>query len=188
MSAEAFAPWPPRAAAPPPPDFAHIEQTTRAAAHAQGYADGYAAGQAAAREEQAAHGARIETLLRALGEPLSGLDAALEEPMLALVLALTREVVRAELALSPRLVAGLVGEALRALPPGPDSARIELHPDDARLLRATLSDAPLPCTVAENPAITRGGCRVHAGVTTVDATVEARIAALAAGLLGREAP
>lgn len=186
MSAEAFAPWPARTAASAPPDFALIEQTTRAAAHAQGYADGHAAGQAAAREEQAALAGRLEALIRALAEPLNALDAALEEPMLALVLALTREVVRAELALSPRLVAGLVEEALRALPPGADTARIELHPDDARLLRATLSESSLACTVAEDPAITRGGCRVHAGVTTVDATVEARLATLAAGLLGRE--
>jgi flagellar assembly protein FliH len=64
--------------------------------------------------------------------------------------------------------------------------RVHLNPDDAQLVRNALPQAEQDggWSISEDPLIGRGGCRLSTETSRIDATLEARLAALAATMLG----
>jgi flagellar assembly protein FliH len=64
--------------------------------------------------------------------------------------------------------------------------RVHLHPEDARLVRSRLADAggERAWSIAEDPIISRGGCRVSSENSTIDAQLEQRIGSAIATALG----
>lgn len=155
--------------------------------HQQAREEGYAQGRAEALAEVRAP---LETLLRALAEPLKDFDDAAERELLALVMVVARQIVRRELKTDPGEIVGCVREALTILPSTARQVRVHLHPEDAELVRTALHiegpEAEYGFRLVEDPTLTRGGCRVTSENSQVDATLEARLAAVAARLLGGE--
>jgi flagellar assembly protein FliH len=159
-----------------------IEQAAWEAGHARGLRDGQAEARAqAAREVQALRG-----ILDQLAEPLAVLDETVEESLLELVLAVARQVIRRELRTDPGQIVATVREALEALPVAQREIVIKLHPEDAVLVREHLGEGRPRWTIEEDPTLTRGGCHVVSESSRVDATVERRLNAIAASLLGGE--
>lgn len=159
-----------------------IEQEAWEAGHARGLKDGQAEARTqAAREVQALRG-----ILDQLAEPLAVLDETVEDSLLELVLAVARQVIRRELRTDPGQIVATVREALEALPVAQREIVIKLHPEDAVLVREHLGEGRPRWTIEEDPTLTRGGCRVASESSRVDATVERRLNAIAASLLGGE--
>ena len=79
-----------------------------------------------------------------------------------------------------------VREALGELPSSSREIRVLLNPDDAQLVREALSlpSGHASWEIVEDPVIERGGCRVTSANTTVDASLETRIRAVASRVLG----
>lgn len=152
--------------------------------------DGFTAGRKegldAGRKESAARAMQLDAILQTLATPLEELDDAVEQQLVTLIITSTRHLVRRELRTDPGEILAVVREALGVLPVAARNVRLHLHPDDAELVRATLpvSGNEQTWAIAEDPMLTRGGCRVSSDTSQIDATVESRLNAVIASIFG----
>lgn len=146
----------------------------------QGYADGL--------EECKALSVRLDSIIVALNEPFLELDQQVEHELVALAVALARQLIRRELRTDPGQIIAVVREALAILPANARKVSLHLHPDDAELVRTTLSleDGGQRWKLIDDPLLTRGGCRVTSEASAIDASVEKRLAAVIAKAFGGE--
>ncbi len=154
----------------------------------EGFDFGHREGLELARTEVDERLQRLDEIFSALDEPLKELDEQVESSLVHLVIAIVRQMVRREIKTDPSQIIGVVREVLSVLPANSRHVRVMLHPDDAVLVREVydLSSSELGWRIEEDPTFSRGGCRVVSDVSQVDATVESRLAALIAPLLGDE--
>jgi len=152
----------------------------------EGFARGYQDGLEAARAETAASLAALAALTESVRAPLAHADAALDDELARLALAVARAVLGREAATDPESVAAVLREARAALGEVRGRLRIHLNPAQApHVRRAFAGDAALAAAdVVEDPAVACGGCTLACESSFVDATLEARIARIAAQLLG----
>jgi len=152
----------------------------------EAYAEGLEAGKAAGGEQVRLQAERLQTLGDALAEPLADVDDTVAEQLVELAISALRQLFRREINTEPEHVIGVVREAIQLLPIASRNVRVFLHPDDARLVAETLSQAEGECawSVCEDPLLTRGGCRVSTDNSRIDATAEARLQAAISSLLG----
>jgi flagellar assembly protein FliH len=179
QAAEPVAPEPPPAPEPaaPEPELPRIKLPTaedveriHEEAHKEGYAAGYEEGTARGRMEAL----QLHTLVENLDKALTGLDQEIAEEVLALAVEVARQMVHNTLKESPAAVVEVVREALHHLPQG--RALIHLNPEDAALVREYLGEQLKhnEHRLVEDDTVARGGCRVEAAGSTVDATVQTR--------------
>jgi flagellar assembly protein FliH len=153
-------------------------------AYQQGHRDGFEAG----RIEVSRRAARFDELLAALSSPFDQLDEAVERQLVELAMAVARQLFRRELRQVPGHVIGVVREALRLLPVASRNIEVCLHPEDAALVRESLTPAETnrAWTLVEDPLIERGGCRVKTDQSQIDAQAEARLQAVITSIVGDE--
>src|SRR5690606_19784758 len=168
--------------------LAEIEEQARAEGYKAGFNEGRRAGLEAGREEMRNAAARLNAVADALTPQLRVLDEALLGALASLVLAVVRQFVRRELQSRPGEVVRVVREALHALPCAESSVRVHLNPDDIALVRDALAPDALerPIKLVEDVTMARGGARLESDSSVVDASVEARMGAIAARILGGE--
>lgn len=178
---------PRRPSSPQPQSAAELEALQKQAWD-EAYARGLEAGRAAGQAELERAAGRLEKLLNALARPLEDIDDQVEEELTHLALAVARQILRRELAINPAHVIAAVREALAELPSSSRDIRVVLNPDDAQLVREALSQPSghAHWDIVEDPVIEHGGCQVLTPNTTVDASLEARIRAVASRVLGGE--
>ncbi len=154
----------------------------------EAYASGLEAGRGAGRAEVEREAARLAQLVQAMASPLEDIDERVEDELTHLALAVARQILRRELSIEPAHVIAAVREALAELPSSSRDVRVLLNPDDAQLVREALSQPSGAgrWEIVEDPVIEHGGCRVLSENTTVDASLEARIRAVATRVLGGE--
>ncbi len=171
-----------------PPTAEEIEEIQRQAWN-EGYEDGRKAGLAAAEQEYAGRVEALDQVLREMARPLDELDDRVEEELVRLAMAVARQLVRREVRTDPGQIVGAIREAVALLPSANGDIRIELHPQDAALVRELLhlenGDEPA-WRLLEDPTLSRGGCRVHNATSRIDATLESRINRVIAEVLGDE--
>ena len=154
----------------------------------EAYKKGYDEGLAAGAEEIAARSRRFEELLKALSKPFDRLDEKVEKELVELAIAITKQLFRREIRVNPSHVIGVVREAIRLLPVASRNVQVHLHPDDAALVRETLSPAEHEpaWTIVEDPLIEKGGCNVTTDNSRIDATNESRLNTVIRSLTGDE--
>lgn len=142
--------------------------------HEEARKDGYAAGY----EEGTARG-RIEAmqfhgLVESLETSLTQLDQEVADEILALTTELARQMVRHTLALRPEAVVDLIREALLQLPQA--HALIHINPEDLSMAKDYLGEhlSHAGHRLIEDATITRGGVRIEAAGSQIDATVQTR--------------
>lgn len=157
-------------------------------ARREGYEQGRSEGLAQARQEIDECSGRLRALMDALVSPLEQLADDVEDELVKLAVAIAKQIVRRELKVDPGQVIGVVKEALSVLPAAGQNIRIHLHPEDAVLVSETVlvNASEGKWRVVDNPVIQRGGCRIETDSSSVDATIESRIAAIAARIMGGE--
>ena len=178
-----------------------FEPSASEKAHRKAYQEGLAEGRdegerlgrqeglTAGRTEVRAEADRFRQLMLALSRPLEQVDDKVERLLVVLAMTVARQLVRRELKSEPGDVVAAVREALAALPADSREIQVHLHPEDAELVRGALdlnSNSAGPWEIVEDTALSRGGCRVVAEDSRIDATVESRLAATIAGVLGGE--
>ncbi len=160
-----------------------------------GFAQGQQAGVVAAKNEQrqlhdalAARVQHLDTVLDSLARPLQQLDETVHEQLVTLAAAIARQVIRRELKLQPEQIIAVVRETVALLPVASREVRVHLHPEDAALLRARLSEpgSERAWTLVDDPVLGRGGCRVVSENSTIDARIEQRIGTAVAAIFGDE--
>lgn len=132
--------------------------------------------------------AELNLLLESLAAPFKNLDEEVESELVKLVIAIAGQIIRREIKLDPGQIVGVIREAVNVLPLATQKITLNLHPEDADLVRSVLKldENPPPWRLQDNPLITRGGCTVETDISTVDATLENRLSAVIATLLGGE--
>jgi flagellar assembly protein FliH len=156
--------------------------------HADGYQKGFTEGLAAAQEEIKIRVEKLELILDFLSQPLTDLDALVEEELAYLATEIARQLVRRELKAAPGEIVAVVRETVSLLPLANHSVRVHLHPEDARLVREVLAlhETESSWHLIEDHTLTRGGCIVNTDMSRIDASVEKRLGAVIATVLGDE--
>jgi len=154
----------------------------------QGFTRGHREGLEQGQHEINEHIKYLQSLMATLAMPLLDLDKQVVDELVDLSMAVARQLIRRELKISPGEVVAVVKESLSLLPVTAGDVRLELHPEDAALVRNALlgSDAEPPWQIVEDPVLSRGGCRVSTNTSRIDATVENRINAAIAAVMGGE--
>jgi flagellar assembly protein FliH len=130
----------------------------------------------------------LVSLLESLSEPFRRLDDEVENELVKLVIGIATQIIRREIKLNPGQIVAVVRETIRVLPLSSQKITLKLHPDDAELVRSALvlDELSPSWNIVEDPLITQGGCEVDTDISHVDSTIEHRLAAVIATLLGGE--
>lgn len=168
-----------------------LEQRTYQEAFAKGRAEGLAAAEREMRLQLQQLQSRLERLgavLDSLARPLQELDPEVEDQLLQLALTIGRHLVRRELRIDPSQVIAIIRETVALLPASARDVRVHLHPEDAAIVREKLATpaGERAWTLAEDPVMSRGGCRVTTETAQIDARLETRIGNVVSTLLGDE--
>jgi len=157
--------------------------------HAEGYQRGLTEGLVAGRDEAALRIQTLDQILGLMSKPLESLNKAVEEELANLAIEIARHLVRRELRTSPGEIVAVTRATVNLLPVSSVGVQVRLHPDDAQLIREVLSlgreEDPV-WQIIEDQALTRGGCVVSTDLSRIDATVEKRLGAVIATMLGDE--
>jgi flagellar assembly protein FliH len=163
------------------------------AAWDKGHAQGREAGIAAVRSEAQAASQELERRVQNLGaildfmsKPIAALDHEVQRQLASLAGAIARQIVRRELKTHPDEIVAVIRETVALLPMTAREVRVHLNPEDAKLVRSRLAEASgdRAWSIAEDPIISRGGCRVSSESSTIDAQLEQRLGAAIAAALG----
>lgn len=158
-------------------------------AHQEGMQAGYKEGLEKGQAQIKSQAERLSKILSLLQAPLDALDDKVEEELIALAIAVARQIIRRELKTDPGQIVAAVREAVGALPLATRQVRIHLHPEDATLVREAIAPAAegeRTWQIQDDPALQRGDCKISSDTSQVDATVEKRLASIAAAILARE--
>ena len=123
-----------------------------------------------------------------LEKPLKGTGESVENELVNVCLAIAKQIIRREISLDAGHIVAVIREAIAALPVSSQKMRVHLHPGDASMVRGILSDVneDVSWKIVEDPALHRGDCRIITEYSQVDATLETRLAAIAAKIMGGE--
>ena len=170
-------------------DLAGVERE----AWEKGYAEGRDAATTAVRKEQQATQVELDrrvqnlaSILDFMAKPIAALDTEVQRQLVSLTGAIARHIVRRELKTQPDEIVAVIRETVALLPMTARDIRVHLNPEDAKLVRARAVEAgsDRSWSIAEDPLISRGGCRVSSENSTIDATLEQRLGAAIAAALG----
>lgn len=151
----------------------------------QGRQAGYKAGEADLKNDLQ----RLQSIMSLLEKPLEDLDEEIVQQLLDLTTIIAGQVIRRELRADPGQVIAVVRACIKDLPIASRKITIHVHPDDATLIRGAFSiDTQMDQNwqVVEDPVLTRGGCRIEADNSKIDATVEQQLNRVIANLMGGE--
>jgi len=155
---------------------------------AQAETEGYQQGQLRAQQQAQELQQRLVQLIEFFEHPLQSLNEDIEHQLTQLAVTLAQQLVRRELKLEPGEIIGLIRDSVQLLPGNTRNISILLHPEDAKLVRNALSlessNEEHSWKLVEDPMITRGGCEISAPPSTINVTLENRLSALAAAVLG----
>lgn len=162
----------------------------------QAYKEGFALGQKEGFEQTKQlmenNAAALQSIIDVLSDPLKELDDDVVNQLAQLSMTVAKQVVRRELHTEQGEIVGIVREAMSALPASTRKITLNIHPDDAELIRNSFSlgddsdSDELRWRVIEDPIITRGGCKISSENSSIDATVEGRLNRIISTLLGGE--
>lgn len=161
-------------------------ESVQESARQEGFKRGREEGLQAGAEEAKRRAQEWAALLDGAARPLDELDRQVVDELMALALAVSRQIVRRELQIAPDEIVRVIREALAVLPSQTANVRVELHPQDAVLVRDLMpeGEGERAWRMVEDPTVSRGGCRVLSDVSRVDATVERRLNQVIAAALG----
>jgi flagellar assembly protein FliH len=131
---------------------------------------------------------RLDGILECMSKPLQEMDAVVQEQLAALAGAIARALIRRELKTQPGQIVAVIRDTVALLPASAREVRVHLHPEDAALVRGSLAETTMDraWAIAEDPVLSRGGCRVTSDNSSIDARVEARLGSAIAAALGDE--
>ncbi|MFT5418056.1 MAG: flagellar assembly protein FliH [Gammaproteobacteria bacterium] len=158
------------------------------AAYDEGFELGRRAGIEKGAEEITEKGALFEQLMEALATPFEELDEAVVRSVSELAILVAKHLVRRELKADPGEIVAIVRETMSELPVAARNPRIRMHPEDIDTIEQALSmrDTSRSWQFVPDPLMTRGGCVVESDASRIDATVEARLAAIVSKMFGGE--
>lgn len=173
-------------------DLQELQQQAYEEAKAEGYKEGHDQGYQEGKQKASSEFEQrinlLDSYLSLMNAPLKRLDENVEQEVVNLSLLIARHIIRRELKLDPGEIVAVVREAVKAIPSASENIRIYLHPEDAELVKEafSLKEEELNWRIEEDILLMRGDCRIETNSSLIDASVESRLSAIAAQLLGGE--
>lgn len=157
-------------------------------AYDEAFEQGIKEGRQAGDEEVRRRVERLDQLLIALAHPFDQLDDSVEKQLVELAMTVVRQLFRREIKMEPSHVIGVVRDAIKLLPAASRDIRVHLHPDDAALVRESLSlvEGEQAWAIVEDPLVARGGCTVTTENSQIDAQADTRVNAIINAISGDE--
>lgn len=157
-------------------------------AETEGYEQGYQAGSAQGRKHIEQQLTEFKKIIHSFQRPLEELDERVEIELLELALAVAKQIIRRELKIDSSAVVAVIREARDLLPITTQKIRVYLHPEDVKLVKELLplEEGAEHWEIHGEPLLGRGDCRIATEQSQIDATIETRLAAIAARILGGE--
>jgi flagellar assembly protein FliH len=157
-------------------------------AYDEAYEVGLREGREAGEGEMRRRADRFDELLVALARPFDRLDESVEKQLVELAMTVVRQLFRREIKMEPSHVIGVVRDAIKLLPAASQNVVVHLHPEDAALVRETLSldDGDNAWSIVEDPLTARGGCKITTDNSQVDAQADTRVNAIINAISGDE--
>ncbi len=158
--------------------------------HKEAHEEGYQQGLKQAEKEIAEQKRQLLDVINFFEQPLQYLNEEVEQQLNLLAVTLAQQLVRREIRAEPGEIVAVIRESVKMLPVNSRKIRISLHPEDAEIVKKALQldelDDEQSWKLLEDPMITRGGCEIKSGQSIINATLENRLQALAASILGGE--
>lgn len=161
-----------------------IQKQAYEEAYARGLQEGTEAGQAHLKEKVK----YFVGLANLLEKPLKEADEKMEEELVSLCLTISKQIIRREITMDHGHIIAVIREAIASLPMSSQKMRICLHPEDAGVARSVLSESneDISWRIVEDPTLGRGDCKVITENSQIDATLDKRLAIIAAKIMGGE--
>jgi len=142
--------------------------------HEEARKEGYDAGYEEATARGRMEAMQLHGLVQNLEAAMSSLDQEVADEILAVAIEVARQMVRHSLARHPESVAELIREALLQLPQA--HAMVHLNPDDLAMVRDYLGEQLTHGghRLVEDATVARGGVRIDAAGSQIDATLQTR--------------
>lgn len=159
----------------------------REAAQEEGRQQGYQEGLQQAQAEFSTMQQQFSQLMAQFELPLVQEQESVIEELAELCILVTRQIIRRELQSNPEQVIAVVRDAIKMLPTSRRQVTIQLHPEDANLVRKIFSldsQSQSGWQIADDPSVSRGGCLVTTDSSKIDATIEKRISDIFAHIFG----
>ena len=155
-------------------------------AYAAGFKKGQGEGKASGEKEILNNAKLLDELLESLSQPYKDMDHEVGQQLVNLSISIARQLVRRELKIDPSQIMGVVQEALTVLPVGSRDVKVCLHPDDVLVIKnmLTQSEGSRSWSLVDDPGLMRGDCRILTETSQIDASLDKRLAAIAAKILG----
>ncbi|GKS68049.1 flagellar assembly protein FliH [Nitrosomonas sp. PY1] len=147
-----------------------------AAGFQEGSAAGYTEGRNTAELEVKEEVLHLQTLLSNFTQDLYAMQQHIANDLLAMAITTSKKMTAQALEIKPELIIPIVQAAIQQLPYSVQHPRLFLHPDDAKIVHAHLSDQLTQenWSIREDGELTRGGCRIVTNGSEIDATIESR--------------
>ncbi len=170
------------------PVTAGVLADLQAEAYREAFQQGLREGMAAGHEQVRAQVERFDQLLTDLARPFTEIDETVQGELVSLAMALARQILRRELRQDPTQIIGIVREAIGQLPVAARDVRVQLHPEDAAIVREHLApvENERAWALVEDPMMMRGGCQVVSASSRIDVRLDKRLGALLSELMGSE--
>ncbi len=156
--------------------------------HKEAHEEGYQQGIKQAQKEIAEQKKQLLDIIHFFEQPLQYLNEEVEQQLNLLAVTLAQQLVRREIRSEPGEIVAVIREAVKMLPISTRKIKIFLHPEDAEIVKKALQldelDDEQSWKLKEDPMITRGGCEIKSDQSVINATLENRLQALAASILG----
>ncbi|GHU42256.1 flagellar assembly protein H [Betaproteobacteria bacterium] len=161
-------------------ELEQMHEEARQSGYQAGYDAGFLAGHDEGRElgrgSAEAYEKEIRTLCQGLKGALQDFDQDVAESVLACALEVASQLTRTMIRVQPESLLPTIREALSALPLQHDPVTLLVAPAEAEVIRAHLETrfSQDGWQIQEDPNIAPGGCRLRAGSSEVDATLNTR--------------
>lgn len=178
-ASEPVAEAPPRHGEPTLPtaeELDRIREEARQAGYEAGFSEGRTAAEQAGEESARLEVAHLRTLVGNFEQSLVSLEQAVADQVLDLALEVASQLARASIKTQNDYLLPVIKEAIASLPLHHAHVAVHLHPSDAVKVRGLHGEqlAQSGMQILENSDISPGGCRLMAGASEVDATIETR--------------
>ena len=161
-------------------ELEHMHEEARQSGYQAGYDAGFLAGHDEGRElgqgSAETYEKEIRTLCQGLKGALQDFDQEVAESVLACALEVASQLTRAVIHVQPESLLSTIREALTALPLQHEAVTLLVAPTEAEMIREHLETqfSQDGWQIQEDPTIAPGGCRLRAGSSEVDATLNTR--------------
>ncbi len=155
-------------------------ETIREQAYQDGFSQGLADAESQSKQVLMEQCQRLQMAMAALREPQAVIDQSVEDELLQMTVCLAKQLLRREITLSPEYLKEMIEKSIKRLPILNNTVQIYLNPEDLAVLNELCqgSDADENWQLYEDETLSQGGFRIHSGDSTIDDSVETRLAGL----------